>query len=425
MASEVTGQSIAGGIRNRFFEAVRACWYLFVGFGTAILSIVTLALLPFSMIVLSVLVIGVLLIPGMIANVRRLTSMERRRISRYLGVPVVPMYRSLDGPASTRLHVALTDESTRRDLMWLLFHATLGTLTCMVGLALTLGTLYAVSVPLWWYLVPADHPVSMIYKITSWPGAFGMWGLATGYTLIAMLIAPPLARFHARVGKLLLSPPPARRVRLAEQVAQLTVSRAAALEAHEMELRRIEGALHDGTQNKIVAVSMHLGMVERTLRRDPSAALPLVLRAQHAATDALAGLRQVVRSIYPPILADRGLAGALSALASRSSIPCDLIVENVEPSPAAVEAAAYYIVAEALTNAAKHSGADNVEVRVTSGKDNLLIRVSDNGHGGADEKLGSGLRGMSRRIAAFSGEMSLTSPPGGPTVLNVVLPCVS
>ncbi|MGC7102162.1 sensor histidine kinase [Amycolatopsis lurida] len=412
-------------IRNRFLDAVRSCRYLFGGFGTSLLSVLTLALLPFLVIVLSILLIGVLLIPGLIRGSRRLTRLERRRISRYLGVTVAEDYRPLTGPASTRLHIALTDEATRRDLLWLLFHATLGIFISMTGLALTVGTLFAVSVPLWWWLVPADRPVSMIYQITSWPGAFGMLGLATGYTLIAMLIAPPLARFHAGVGRRLLSPPPRRRLRLAEQVAQLTVSRAAALEAHGIELRRIEGALHDGTQNRIVAVSMHLGMVERALRRDPATALPLVLKAQDAATDALAGLREVVRSIYPPILADRGLAGALSALTSRSSIPCELRVERVPPIPAAVEAAAYYIVSESLTNVAKHSGAENVEVWVTSEKDNLLITVCDDGHGGADEALGTGLMGMRRRIAAFSGEMSLSSPPGGPTELNVVLPCES
>jgi signal transduction histidine kinase len=212
--------------------------------------------------------------------------------------------------------------------------------------------------------------------------------------------------------------------RTLQRVAELTASRAAALEAHGAELRRIERDLHDDTQNRIVAVAMHLGIIERALRRDPAAALPLVLKAQDAASDALAGLRGVVRSIYPPVLAERGLDGAIDGLIARCAVPTTLTVTDLGRAPAAVESAAYFVVAEALTNVAKHSGATRCEVRMT-GADPLVIEVWDDGHGGADESNGTGLLGIQRRVAAFDGVASIQSPEGGPTVLRVELPCGS
>ncbi|MEU6153313.1 sensor domain-containing protein [Actinosynnema sp. NPDC047251] len=413
------------GLRHRLRDAIRSCGYLVVGFGTSLVSLLALTVLPALTVVLGLLLVGVFGIPRLAGALRVLIGFDRRRVARYLGVEVPVPYRPLEGPASVRLATTLSDPATRRDLVWLLFHAVVGIPLGIIGLTLSLGTVFGLTIPLWWYLLPADKPVSMIHQITSWPTALSSFGQGVAYVVIALLIAPPLARLHARVGRRLLSPGRGGRVRLAEQVARLSVSRAAALDAHGMELRRIEGALHDDTQNRIVAVSMHLGMVESALRRDPETALPLVLRAQDAATDALAGLREVVRGIYPPILADRGLDGALTSLASHSGVPCELDVVDVPRAPTAVEAAAYYVVSEALTNVSKHSGARSVRVRVAGAKGNLRITVTDDGLGGAAEGQGRGLTGMRRRVEAFSGAMSLTSPPGGPTVLEVVLPCAS
>ncbi|MDQ3789189.1 MAG: histidine kinase, partial [Actinomycetota bacterium] len=185
--------------------------------------------------------------------------------------------------------------------------------------------------------------------------------------------------------------------------------------------RRIERDLHDGTQNKLVAVAMHLGIAERALRRDPAAALPMVLKAQDAVSDALSGLRGVVRSIYPPVLSERGLDGAVAGLIASCGVPCSLTVTDLRRAPAAVESAAYFVVAEALTNVAKHSGATRCEVRL-SARDHLTLEVWDDGHGGADEEHGTGLSGIRRRVTAFDGTMTLDSPVGGPTTLRVTLP---
>ncbi len=177
---------------------------------------------------------------------------------------------------------------------------------------------------------------------------------------------------------------------------------------------------------------MHLGIAERALRRDPQSALPLLLKAQNQAADALGELRDVVRSIYPPVLAERGLDGALAALAARCPVPCTLRAGGLRRLPAALEAAAYFVVAEALTNTAKHSGAEQVEVTVTlrpppepGDEEAVVIEVRDDGHGGADESGGSGLAGIRRRVAAFDGSTEVTSPAGGPTVVRAVIPCAS
>jgi signal transduction histidine kinase len=226
--------------------------------------------------------------------------------------------------------------------------------------------------------------------------------------------------------------PPGRTGRLAVRVRALTASRAAALDAHGAELRRIERDLHDGAQNRLVSVVMMLGIAERSLETNPADALPQLRRAQEAATDALAGLRTMVHDIYPPILDELGLEGALSALAGRSAVPCSLETDALRRMPTAVESATYFVVAEALTNVNKYSGANRATVSVRYGParlsdassvERLVITIEDDGRGGATERLGGGIAGIRRRVEAFEGTMQLTSPAGGPTTMRVELPC--
>jgi signal transduction histidine kinase len=317
---------------------------------------------------------------------------------------------------------SLRDPVVRRDLAWLGVHATLGMLVGVVALALPMGAVSAALVPAYWWMVPVDDPVIATYPITSWGLALLSPVVGAGYAVVAAYALPPLARWYRSLARRVVAVPADNR--LAQRVAELTASRAAALEAHGAELRRIERDLHDGTQNRLVAVAMHLGIVERALRRDPAEALPMVLRAQDAAADALAGLRDVVRSIYPPVLAERGLDGAVAGLIARCPVPCALTAVGPLRAPAAVESAAYFVVAEALTNIAKHSGATRASV-VLSREDKLVIEVRDDGHGGADENSGTGLAGIRRRVAALDGTAAITSPAGGPTLLRVELPCGS
>ena len=374
------------------------------GVATGFLS---LALLP----VAALAVVVALVTPGRqlpgAPALRELADRERRR----LGAPV---------PASG--DPSLHDPVVRRDLRWFGWHAVPGMFTCLLAFVLPASSVNALLVPAYWWLVPADDPVTSPYPVTSWSLAATMPLVALAYLALALLVLPPLARWHGSTARRLLAVP--ADVRLAQRVAELTASRAAALEAHGAELRRIERDLHDGTQNKLVAVAMHLGIVERALRRDPAEALPLVLRAQDAAGDALAGLRDVVRSIYPPVLAERGLDGAVAGLIARCPVQCALTTIGPLRAPAAVESAAYFVVAEALTNIAKHSGAERASVTLTR-EETLTIEITDDGHGGADESAGTGLAGIRRRVAAFDGTTTVHSPAGGPTLLRVELPCGS
>jgi signal transduction histidine kinase len=216
---------------------------------------------------------------------------------------------------------------------------------------------------------------------------------------------------------------------LARRVAEVTAARADALEAHAAELRRIERDLHDGAQARLVSVAIQLGVAQRRRQADPEGAERLVDNARGGIEQALADLRGVVRTVYPPILADRGLAGALDALAAACPVPLSVRVEPLGRLPAAVEGAAYFIVAEALTNTARHSGATHAELRVSRHDDQLSLQVSDNGAGGADAHGdsgttgGTGLAGIRRRAAALDGWSEVVSPAGGPTVVRAELPC--
>ncbi|MGW1274636.1 sensor histidine kinase, partial [Streptomyces sp. NPDC002491] len=211
-------------------------------------------------------------------------------------------------------------------------------------------------------------------------------------------------------------------------VEELAATRADAIAAHGAELRRIERDLHDGAQARLVALSMRIGLAKRAYGHDPEAARKLLDDAQEHAEEALTELRQVVRGIHPPILTDRGLVGAVRALAASCGLEVTVRVdgglEEGPRAPAAVEAAAYFAVAEALTNAAKHSGSRRATVQLERVPRGLRAVIQDEGLGGADEDSGTGLLGVRRRVAAMDGEVTVTSPEGGPTMIAVELPCV-
>jgi signal transduction histidine kinase len=214
------------------------------------------------------------------------------------------------------------------------------------------------------------------------------------------------------------------REQMAARIDTLTTTRAGAVDAQAAELRRIERDLHDGAQARLVALAMDLGMARERMSDAPPEARALVEGAHEQAKSALTELRDLARGIHPAVLTDRGLAAAIETLAGSSRIPVDLDLATAGRAPAAVEAAGYFVVAEALTNAAKHSGAAQVGVRVARRGDALGIRIEDDGAGGADP-AGSGLSGLRHRVEALDGTMTVTSPPGAGTVIEVELPCGS
>ncbi|MDL5202463.1 sensor histidine kinase [Streptomyces sp. ALI-76-A] len=342
-------------------------------------------------------VVGVWMVPETVLLIRRIAGAKRVLTSAWTERRIPEAYQSLDGTLRERLRLAVRDPGTRSDLRWMLAYYVYGALVLL-------------ALPLW--------PVGLVVD--------GVWcGLLRRRAVVLPLIVR-LADTEARWSTVLLMPSP--QTRLAARVEELKETRAGAIAAHGAELRRIERDLHDGAQARLVALSMRIGLAKRAYDRDPEAARKLLDDAQDQAEEALAELRHVVRGIHPPILTDRGLAGAVRALAAGSGLTVSVDVGGLDEgvrAPAAVEAAAYFVVAEALTNAAKYSGSPRAEVRLARTRRGLSVRVRDEGRGGADETgEGSGILGMRRRVAALDGTVDVTSPVGGGTAIEVELPCV-
>jgi signal transduction histidine kinase len=210
---------------------------------------------------------------------------------------------------------------------------------------------------------------------------------------------------------------------LTQRVSRLTETRSDATEVAVAELRRIERDLHDGAQARLVAVGMSLRAAEELMTTSPEAALALVAEARKTSSRALDELRDLVRGIYPPVLADRGLAEAVRALALDTPLIVDTDISLPAEPPMPVAAAVYFAIAEALTNAVRHSGADSVQIAVDHASGMLRARITDDGAGGADPNAGTGLSGVERRLATFDGILAVSSPPGGPTIIAIEVPC--
>ncbi|WP_433661285.1 sensor histidine kinase [Nocardia sp. CA-128927] len=414
-------KAILRTVRDRVWRLPGAIGYLVVG---GVTSVVALFAVIGLLIVAAFCLIGVGIpaLPEAIRVVRPLVSFERRRAAKQLGEPIVEVYQPFTGGLWQRVATVFTDPANRRDFAWLVAQAVTGMFVAVFALAFPVSTLVQLATPAIWQHVPEGELTSFGFEVNSWPTALLSFLIAFPVGLLTLQI-PVVARWQALLARALLGP--GEGVVLADRVAALTATRGAALDAHGAELRRIERDLHDGAQARIAAVIMQLGLADQLREQDPEAAQGLVRKAQDTATAALAELRDVVRNVYPPVLSDRGLVSAISAIAARSPIPCVLDSSEVGRRPAAVEAAAYFVITEALTNATKHSGAEGISLVLGGPPELLRIEIRDDGVGGAVETYGGGLAGIRRRAEALDGSMVLTSPPGGPTVLRVELPCGS
>ncbi|MGW6522359.1 histidine kinase [Streptomyces sp. NPDC054962] len=373
-------------------------------------------------------VVGAWMLPEAVLLIRRIAGAERRQVAGWTGREIPEAYEPLTGTLRERLRTAVRDPGTLADLRWMAAHYVYGWLVLL-------------ALPLW--------PVGLVVD--------GVWcGLLRRDPVVLPWVVR-LADIEARWSAALLEPSP--KARLAARVRALTETRADAIAAHGAELRRIERDLHDGAQARLVALSLRIGLAQRAFDRDPDSARKLMEDAQDQAEQALTELRHVVRGIHPPILTDRGLTGAVRALAAGSGLEVTVRVEGLLDSggsggsgggrgvegsgaagpsggpggvagsrgyraPAAVEAAAYFAVAEALTNVVKHSRSPRASVELVRLRNGLRAVVRDEGLGGADESAGSGLLGIRRRVAALDGVVSVDSPAGGPTTIAVELPCV-
>jgi len=239
--------------------------------------------------------------------------------------------------------------------------------------------------------------------------------------MAGVVAAPLLLRGYGLLTRALLAP--AGHAELALRVRQLTETRTEALDTGAAEIRRIERDLHDGAQARLVAMGMTLDAAGQIIDTNPEAARALLYEARDASVRALAELRDLVRGIHPPVLADRGLADAIRALALDAPVRVELASDLRDRPPAPVESAAYFAVSELLANVSKHAGAHQVWIDMRYERGMLRIDVGDDGRGGANPSEGTGLRGIERRLSAFDGILALSSPPGGPTVATLELPC--
>ncbi|MEV0422470.1 sensor histidine kinase [Streptosporangium canum] len=347
--------------------------------------------------------LGLAVLARALAPVRSLARFQRAWAGRVLERDLAEPYRSPAGPG-IRAHLipCLRDPATWRDLAWLAVH----------------GVTSAVFVIAVWAMLSAVGTIWGLRTVdATWMVTFTLSLSILAILAITLAAVPLLRAGQARLAHLLLRPgsSPAQRIR------ELTESRAATVDAQAAELRRIERDLHDGAQARLVAVRMNLGLARGA--RDPAQIQELIEEAWESTGQALIDLRDLVRGIHPPVLADRGLAGAIEAAALLCPVPVEIDVDLPGRPEAPVESALYFAAGEALTNLAKHSDAVRAWVRLRHSGGVLRLTVGDDGRGGADPAAGTGLHGIARRLSAFDGSLAVSSPSGGPTELTMELPC--
>jgi signal transduction histidine kinase len=315
------------------------------------------------------------------------------------------------------LHWTVRDQESRRDAAWWVLSPF--SLLFFVGPAVLLvlgGVIFAVAVGV------GERGQGMFGRAAAGMALSG--GLGCLSVLLGLLLMPYALRAHFDFACRILAPAQrASHAQLTRRVEQLTITRADAIGSQAAELRRIERDLHDGAQARLVAIGMTLGTIEHLLETDQDAARELLSEARQSSAKALQELRDLVRGIHPPVLAERGLGDAVRALALDGSQPTEVTVSLPDRPDASVEAAVYFCISELLANAAKHSEARQVWVDILFRAGRLRVTVTDDGRGGAQLGHGTGLRGIERRLGTFDGTLSLSSPPGGPTTISMELPC--
>jgi signal transduction histidine kinase len=353
-----------------------------------------------------VFVLWVALGPVFLLCLRPVARLTRTLSGRWCGVPIAAPYLprpwAEGGKAGPRRRLAwlLTDQATWRDLLWVTVDGCVGWILAILPAGvLVLGVVGVI----------APYAATDVRLLAVAAAGCGLW------------CSPWLMRGYGTFARSMLAP--TQQAELVLRVRQLSQTRTEALDTGAAEIRRIERDLHDGAQARLVAMGMTLDAAGQIIDTNPEAARALLYEARDASVKALAELRNLVRGIHPPILADRGLGAAIKALAMDSPMRIHMASDLYGRASAPVESAAYFAVSELLANVSKHAEAREtwIDIRYTDGM--LRIGVTDNGHGGADPARGSGLRGIERRLAAFDGVLAVSSPPGGPTAVTMEIPC--
>jgi signal transduction histidine kinase len=356
--------------------------------------------------------VGTMLAPPWLLAVvslnRKLANQVRVLSARWCGVPIASPYR-VRPAGQGRLRWKLGDWATWRDLLWLPVNGVAGFVVAAAPMAL---------------LVFGVSGLLSGRRNINGPFTNGQqFALSIVAVTIGVWAAPQLNRAYAQLARSLLAPPAS--AELQQQVRHLTATRTETLDSGAAEIRRIERDLHDGAQARLVAMGMTLDAAGQLIDDDPKAARALLVEARDNSAKALRELRDLVRGIHPPVLADRGLAEAIRALALDTPLRIHLtsdLGQPARPSPP-IESAAYFAVNELVANVSKHAHASQAWIDIGYDRNMLRITVTDDGAGGASPDHGSGLKGIERRLAAFDGVLAISSPLGGPTAVTMEIPC--
>ncbi|MFH8608902.1 sensor histidine kinase [Streptomyces sp. NPDC018029] len=392
---------------------------------------------------------GARLLPAAMRSVRRLADRQRGLAEEWSGRDFPAPYRDLpekNQGLALRAQLAGKEGQVWRDRRWVGLDACVGGLIALGPLALVLSGVWGLVTAVFGVRLSEewDSIWYLFVPVQDWPTAVlaGVLG-ALQFPLAFFWAAPRAVRLHERFLRTVLGPSEsalrAEMSEMAHRIDHLTTTRTAAVDTQMAEIRRIERDLHDGAQARLVAMGMTLDAAEHLLESNPEAVRALLVEARENSTKALQELRDLVRGIHPPVLADRGLVDAVRSLAMISPLTTEVVAELPGRPEPPVESAAYFAVSEIMANAAKHSGAERAWIDVrhesatapdggedtggSSGRGTLRITVTDDGHGGADASRGSGLRGIEQRLATFDGVLAVSSPPGGPTMVTLEVPC--
>jgi signal transduction histidine kinase len=342
---------------------------------------------------------------------------ERERATLVLGTPIADAHRPLPNGFWKRWGARLRDPATWKDLLFL---GLVGPIVWIV--------FGAIVVAFW-----AASLAAILSPVFSASAADGSWlgglrpellGIALAGVLgivLALAVTRGLAAASGALARGLLAP--GDRAELEARVAAVEASRAGAVDSADARLRRIERDLHDGAQHRLAYVAMELGRAREKLADDPQGADRLIAEAHEESKKAMVELRDLALGIHPSVLTDRGLDAAVSALAERCPVPVDVDVALDRRPPPAAETAAYYVIAEALTNVGKHAGGTRASVRASYDDGKLVVEVADDGRGGARRAAGSGLEGLAQRVDALDGTLTVDSPAGVGTTIRAELPC--
>lgn len=390
----------------------RAALYLLTGTLLGGVVFVVFYFLFLSVVITLVYVVGALLLAGFVLAGLLVSRLERRRLRIIDDNPIENPHRTPDHPGwRSWVWTRVREPITWRELAFTLVSA----------------------VALWWidavFLALGLFPIALTVGgvITVAAGTTGddVWAsllvALVGLVLFPVMAYPVTAWAAARaeITRAVVAP---KETELGRRLTAVTSSRARLVDAFEVERRRIERDLHDGTQQRLVALGVELGLAKLDLPKD-SETYARVDAAQRQATEALQELRELVRGVYPQLLVERGLEAAAEDLAGRTPVPITVEVALPRRLPPAVETTTYFAISEALANVAKHAAAEHGSVKVRLETDVLVAEVTDDGAGGADPEQGSGLSGLVDRLAVLDGRLFVSSPPGGPTVVRIEVPC--